>query len=415
MSNTLVQRKPGSSSAPTSTAPTSSDGLQDTLQDPMGSASQIASDATAGGGATLPHMETIQSAFGGHDVSGVRAFPGSSGANEALGARAFAFGDAVGFKDTSPDLHTTAHEAAHVVQQRGGVSLKGEVGQAGDAYEQHADAVADAVVAGRDASPLLDQVASAGSSSASGSVQRKVQLDQEEVLPKKEVSSKAMGRLSSAGAAISYTKSILSFGAGNQEDAIRLSKANSYYRLKAMRDRKSWTLAPGLRALAAQFPNAMTAAKAQLAKGGNCGEHAAIAFDYLRRVAGCTVNYSQKSGLDHAFVILGDIGQDGDNELAVSDPWPTSPTATLWEDHFAYTSDPSQIIVHSQTQPNERDVVQALLAGLKLTKRGQKILEMKKDDKGTEDLVDQDWVWGHGDAAAEGKKFDYVEKETSQD
>lgn len=414
MSNLLVQRKPGSASS--GSAPTSSsDGLQDTLQDPMGSASKIASDATVGGGSGLPHLDTIQSSFGDHDVSGVRSFAGSTGANEALGSRGFAYGDAVGFKASSPDLHTAAHEAAHVVQQRGGVSLKGEMGQVGDRYEQHADAVADAVVAGQDASPLLDQVASSGAASAGGSVQRKVQLDKEEALPKKEVSSKAMGRLSSAGAAISYTKSILSFGAGNQEDAIRLSKANSYYRLKAMRDRKSWTLAPGLRALAAQFPNAMTAAKAQLAQGGNCGEHAAIAFDYLRRVAGCTVNYSQKSGLDHAFVILGDIGKDGDNELAVSDPWPTSPTATLWEDHFAYTADPSQIIVHSQTQPNERDVVQALLAGLKLTKRGQKILEMKKDDKGTDELVDQDWVWGHGDAAAEGKKFDYVEKDTAQE
>lgn len=362
----------------------------------------------------MPHLETIQGAFGGHDVGGVRAFPGSSGANEALGARGFAFGDAVGFKSNSPDLHTAAHEAAHVVQQRGGVSLKGDVGQAGDQYEQHADAVADAVVAGRDAAPLLDQVASTESGSAVSSVQRKVQLDQEEVLPKKEVSSKAMGRLSKASDAISHTKGILSFGAGNQADAIRLSKANSYYRLKAMRDRKSWVLAPGLRALAGQFPNAMTAAKAQLAQGGNCGEHAAIAFDYLRRVAGCTVNYSQKSGLDHAFVILGDIGKDSDKEMAVSDPWPTSPTATLWEDHFAYTPDSSEIIVHSQTQPNERDVVQALLAGLKLTARGQKILEMKKDDKGTDELVDQDWVWGHGDAAAQGKKFDYVEAEAAE-
>jgi hypothetical protein len=36
------------------------------------------------------------------------------------------------------------------------VSLKGDVGQEGDAHEQHADAVADAVVAGKSAEPLLD-------------------------------------------------------------------------------------------------------------------------------------------------------------------------------------------------------------------------------------------------------------------
>jgi hypothetical protein len=44
------------------------------------------------------------------------------------------------------DLHTVAHEEAHVVQQRSGVQLKGGVGEVGDAYEQQADEVADRVV-----------------------------------------------------------------------------------------------------------------------------------------------------------------------------------------------------------------------------------------------------------------------------
>jgi hypothetical protein len=70
-----------------------------------------------------------------------------------------AFGEA-------PDLHTAAHEAAHVVQQRGGVQLKGGVGKDGDHYEQHADAVADAVVAGRSAEGLLTQVASPAAAKA---------------------------------------------------------------------------------------------------------------------------------------------------------------------------------------------------------------------------------------------------------
>jgi len=85
-----------------------------------------------------------------------------------MGAKAFATGSHVAFRG-SPDLHTTAHEAAHVVQQRGGGQLAGGVGQSGDRYEQHADAVADAVVAGRPAEGLLDQMAGGGSSS--GAVQ----------------------------------------------------------------------------------------------------------------------------------------------------------------------------------------------------------------------------------------------------
>ena len=78
-----------------------------------------------------------------------------------MGARAYATGNDVAFQ-SSPDLHTAAHEAAHVVQQRSGVSLKGGVGQAGDRYEQHADAVADLVVQGKPAERVLGQMAVAG-------------------------------------------------------------------------------------------------------------------------------------------------------------------------------------------------------------------------------------------------------------
>jgi len=35
----------------------------------------------------------------------------------ALGAQAYAVGDAVVFQGAAPDLHTAAHEAAHVIQQ----------------------------------------------------------------------------------------------------------------------------------------------------------------------------------------------------------------------------------------------------------------------------------------------------------
>jgi hypothetical protein len=59
-----------------------------------------------------------------------------------MGAEAFTSGNHVAFAGT-PSLHTAAHEAAHVVQQRAGIHLKGGVGQVGDEYEKHADAVAD--------------------------------------------------------------------------------------------------------------------------------------------------------------------------------------------------------------------------------------------------------------------------------
>ena len=130
-----------------------------------------ASQGVSGGGGALPHGATIQALFGRHDVSGVRAHTdgAAAAACDAMGAQAYATGDRVAFRG-SPDLHTAAHEAAHTVQQRGGVQLAGGVGHVGDRYERHADAVADAVVAGRSAEGLLDQTAGGGGGSG-GAVQ----------------------------------------------------------------------------------------------------------------------------------------------------------------------------------------------------------------------------------------------------
>ncbi len=105
----------------------------------------------------LPYQEAIQLSFGHHVLTGASAFVGgpARGANEQMGSSAFTSGDNVAFKQW-PDLHTAAHEAAHIVQQRTGVQLSGGVGKSGDRHEQHADAVADAVVRGESAEHLLD-------------------------------------------------------------------------------------------------------------------------------------------------------------------------------------------------------------------------------------------------------------------
>lgn len=117
---------------------------------------ETAAEGVQGPSQALPHLGKIQSSFGQHDVSGVKAHVGGAAAdaNRALGAQAYATGSSVAFKN-SPDLHTAAHEAAHIVQQRAGVSLAGGVGSVGDSYERNADAVADRVVSGRTAADLL--------------------------------------------------------------------------------------------------------------------------------------------------------------------------------------------------------------------------------------------------------------------
>ena len=73
----------------------------------------------------------------------------AAAASAAIEASAYTIGNSVAFV-SSPDLHTAAHEAAHVVQQRNGVHVSGGIdGGAKDPFERHADAVADAVGAGK--------------------------------------------------------------------------------------------------------------------------------------------------------------------------------------------------------------------------------------------------------------------------
>jgi hypothetical protein len=121
------------------------------------SATQIAGEGVSDASGGLPHAARIQAAFGRYDVSGVRAaIGGRAGAAAArLGASAYATDERIAFR-SAPDVHTAAHEAAHVIQQRRGIELPGGVGQPGDQHERMADAVADAVVAGRSAEALLD-------------------------------------------------------------------------------------------------------------------------------------------------------------------------------------------------------------------------------------------------------------------
>lgn len=107
-----------------------------------------------------PYLDRIQRSFGPHDVSQLRAHvgPQATASARAAQARAYTAGDQLVFAG-QPDLFTVAHEAAHAVQQRLGVSVPGGIGAAGDPYERHADAVAERVAGGHSAAPLLDQFA----------------------------------------------------------------------------------------------------------------------------------------------------------------------------------------------------------------------------------------------------------------
>ena len=142
--------------------------------DEAGAVHAAAAHGISGSSAALPFRDTIQRAFGRHDVSGIEAHTDAAAAtgSRAMGAEAFATGNHVAFGG-APSLHTAAHEAAHVIQQRAGVHLRGGVGESGDAHERHADAVADRVVAGQSAQDLLDPYGAGGPGVQRSAVQRR--------------------------------------------------------------------------------------------------------------------------------------------------------------------------------------------------------------------------------------------------
>jgi uncharacterized protein DUF4157/L,D-transpeptidase-like protein len=114
-----------------------------------------AARGTSGSAQPYPHRAEIEASLGRSVPA--RAFFGAeaSAACATLGVEAYTVGDSVAFATSNPPRRLAAHEAAHVVQQSGGVNLSGGDGSAGDPLEQHADAVAERVVAGQPAGDLL--------------------------------------------------------------------------------------------------------------------------------------------------------------------------------------------------------------------------------------------------------------------
>ena len=188
----------------------------------------------------MPHMEKIQRAFGQHDVSDIQAHTGESSANE-MGAEAYATGNHVMFGSTAPDLHTAAHEAAHVVQQSRGVNLAGGVGQVGDAHERNADAVADRVVAGESAVDLLGGESGGAVKAEGHEVQRKPHKEEEkEATPEQKKEGHELSDIRSRAA---VSSSLKLFAKNMHTAAAQLDQ-----QVKGPHNTEAWT-APAIQAI----------------------------------------------------------------------------------------------------------------------------------------------------------------------
>ena len=228
----------------------------------------------------------------------------------------------------------------------------------------------------------------------------------EEELEKKKVTPKALQRLAVAKEAIELTKKVISFGAGNQVEALAATKMNAKFRMDAMREPSYWELAPEVRKIAQANPEALVAAKADLVHGGNCGEHGWIAFDYIRQHAAGDTIERVTSDIDHGFALIGDRDKETGADVVVADPWPTQATACLWEDHFCYTDG---ITSRKKMEADGDSLKGAVAAGLKLSEAGKAAAAKVATQEETDTAVDN-WkangFWNQVDSA--DKKYDYT-------
>jgi hypothetical protein len=145
------------------------------------------------------------------------------------------------------------------------------------------------------------------------------------------VSSRAAWRLRIAKDAIRHTKQAIQ--PANQWETVAATRFNSHMAHLTLAIDGLWDYS---RLRSTPDTQTLAAAKAAHLHFGNCGEHAAIAYAYLRKHAPgefiriCETDDSD----DHAFVL---IGSPNESDCVAVDPWPTEAKACLWDDHTAYS------------------------------------------------------------------------------
>lgn len=115
----------------------------------------------------LPHRAVMERAFG-QSFSDVQARVGARRALDQIGAQAATSGSSVAFAHSSPDVETVAHELAHVVQQRRGLSTRPGLSHPQDAHEREAELMAAEVAATATAPATSPAPTASSAASASG-------------------------------------------------------------------------------------------------------------------------------------------------------------------------------------------------------------------------------------------------------
>jgi hypothetical protein len=209
------------------------------------------------------------------------------------------------------------------------------------------------------------------------------------------------------------------YGAGNQKEDIVATRGVSRSRTEDSRRSSKFTrtrFGPGFgdvrdnKTQDEGADEARATVKGQHWKAGVCDDYANVTLDYLREhLGGHTLN---KMGKDkHAFVIIGDMQTESDDQLVVADPWPTRPQACLWSDHFCYSPGedrPAPKRSYEAPGKKHKDVRGELEFGKKKAARSS-----KQSPVGLQQTVDQarkgDDIWFERTTTRNGKAIFYVD------
>lgn len=158
----------------------------------------------------------------------------------------------------------------------------------------------------------------------------------------REVSPKVAERLRLASQALRFVRKGIPFS-GNQQEALLKTQGNSHYRMKLTRSTSVGGRVPEMSGLAAKDRLAATSATIATTCGGNCGENASLALHFLKGLGSKqTFTKAGVQGVDHAFVLIGDIKNDPFHEIVVVDAWVTHPQPLLYSD-FVFKKERSLI------------------------------------------------------------------------
>lgn len=210
----------------------------------------------------------------------------------------------------------------------------------------------------------------------------KEQLKDPTFIRMQQVGDRQLKRLAVAQKCIEHiNRNVMTLGAGNQKEDIVATQGVSRQRAQLS---KTHNIVDNGRSTKDGAEESRATVKAEHWNAGVCDDYAKVTMDYLRKaLPGETLT---RVGHDkHAFVIIGDRGQEQDSDLVVADPWPTRPQACLWTDHFCFTK--GDVKVNSEMVADGKTDKKQAKREVKFKEKGQRAKQSRQNDKQVEEVV----------------------------